>query len=342
MKFCKFVEEVKAEVEKLCGQAYDISVQEILKNNGCLFTGLAFNRKGEEGTAIRPTVYLEAYYDSYVRGDTSVDDAARKILDSAIDSVKSNPFISSFVTGLADFEKVKDKIHYRLVNQERNQELLETVPFVPYCDLAMVFYLLLGKDADTCMTARISRRHMEIWKTDVDTLYRLAKENTPRISPPVIRSMNGVMKEIARSRMGSHYDEEFVDGLLGEMGTVTESMYILTNQMKTNGAAVILYDGVLRDLAEKMGSDLIILPSSCHEVITIPYKDNINAAELETMVRSINSSEVLPEDVLSGSVYWYSRGMDSVHVMSANGLECREQETDLGILDGTLVPGCAV
>ena len=39
------------------------------------------------------------------------------------------------------FDRMKDRIFYRLVSRERNRELLEKTPHVDWMDLSLVFYL---------------------------------------------------------------------------------------------------------------------------------------------------------------------------------------------------------
>ena len=40
----------------------------------------------------------------------------------------------------ASYEKAKDQIAFRLVNFEKNRELLKGVPYKIFCNLAVVFY----------------------------------------------------------------------------------------------------------------------------------------------------------------------------------------------------------
>ena len=62
---------------------------------------------------------------------------------------------------------------------------------------------------------------------------------------------------------------------------------------------------VLSEVAEKFDNDLYILPSSIHECIALPAEgDVLMVAE---MVKVVNSTEVLPEEVLSDSVYKFDR-----------------------------------
>ena len=82
-----------------------------------------------------------------------------------------------------------------------------------------------------------------------------------------------------------------------------------------NGASCILYEGVLAEFAERMGSDVIILPSSIHEAILLPDKDEMDYSDMRDMVKSINESEVPDEDILSDQVYRYSLEKREVEVV---------------------------
>ena len=50
------------------------------------------------------------------------------------------------------YEKVRDRIVFRLINRKANEELLKTIPYVPYLDLAVVFYVLVDVNVHgTCL-----------------------------------------------------------------------------------------------------------------------------------------------------------------------------------------------
>ena len=70
---------------------------------------------------------------------------------------------------------------------------------------------------------------------------------------------------------------------------------------------------VMDKVAEYMDGDVIILPSSIHEVIII--KDGIgNYEDLASMVRDTNGECVAPEEVLTNSVYVYDREAKEIRI----------------------------
>ena len=152
---------------------------------------------------------------------------------------------------------------------------------------------------------------------DTKKLMELAEKNTPRLFPAELKSMEQVLKEIAGTYVRSDYKEEAFDNLSSEPEEIP--LYVLSNQRNLHGAAVILYDGVLREFAGNMRRDLIILPSSIHEVLLIPYEEGSDLSELKQMVMYVNSTEVSEEEILSDNVYYYNRKTNSISIA------CEEQ-----------------
>lgn len=71
---------------------------------------------------------------------------------------------------------------------------------------------------------------------------------------------------------------DMIKGIIGENSledierneSVNDAMFVITNEQKFHGAAAIFYGDCLERLAEKMKSDMYILPSSIHEMLHIP------------------------------------------------------------------------
>ena len=86
----------------------------------------------------------------------------------------------------------------------------------------------------------------------IEQLFKLAAENTKRLLPPVVKSMNDVMRDIF---MKDGMPPEIADMMLGEMPP-EQQMYVISNNKGINGAVSMLYEDGLHELAEKLGSDL--------------------------------------------------------------------------------------
>ncbi len=83
-------------------------------------------------------------------------------------------------------------------------------------------------------------------------------------------------------------------------------MIILTNQSRVYGSQAILSDAALQQVREAMdGQDFVVLPSSVHEVICLPWSDEMKPEDLRQMVREVNGTEVSPQEYLSDNIYKY-------------------------------------
>ena len=69
-------------------------------------------------------------------------------------------------------------------------------------------------------------------------------------------------------------------------------MYVASVENSLNGAGVIAYPDFMNQVAEQVGGDFFVLPSSVHEVLVIPDDGSIDRHDLESMVREVNASEV--------------------------------------------------
>lgn len=305
MELCKFIETVKTEIEELCGKEYQVLIENVLGNNGEKRVGISVRKKGETSS---PLVYLNSYYDRFAADEISMEFIVKDIY--SIFMTEQFPKLSGLE--MKDFKKLRERVTYRLINRELNEELLKSVPYVPYCDLAIVFYLLLDRCGNSRMTSLIHEQQIKLWETDVETLHTLAKENTPVLLPARLRNMKDVILEIAREHLGEDCREELIEDFL-DIGS-KPPIYVLSNTAGLYGAAAVLYDGVLKDFSKKLEKDLLLLPSSVHEMLVIPYEDGIALSELEEMVRRINKAEVPAEEVLADHVYRYSRETEEVSI----------------------------
>ena len=84
-------------------------------------------------------------------------------------------------------------------------------------------------------------------------------------------------------------------------------MYVLTNREKLYGASAMLYSEKMKGLADRLGSDLLILPCSTHEVLLLPDDCDHDYEPYKKMVHAVNTTQVDPEEILSFNLYRYDR-----------------------------------
>ncbi len=290
-----FAEKVSTVVGKVLGSDYRVEIKEVRKNNGVVRTGLAARAKDSD---IVPAVYLEDFLAAYEQGMPFGEVVSSIVCACYRGMMKEKTDMEFF----RHFESVRDRICCRLVGREGNGSLLEEIPHVEFLDLAVCFYYAWSDEVLGRGNILIYNSHMEMWGTSTEELYRLAEVNTPRLFPWVF----GTVPEILCAVEGE-------DGGCGELGDLSPEgipdipMWILTNSTRRYGAACVLYPGILEEMAERMGGDFYVFPSSLHEVILMPCDGMVTVTEeyMKTMISDINNTQVEPEEVLSNSLYLY-------------------------------------
>ena len=305
-----FAEAIKVGFEEAHPEC-SVMVHKVTKNNDLVLTGISIRSREVN---IAPTIYMDDYYNDYKNGRPVMDIIAE--IENIYDTYKLEHNFN--VNSITDFNHVQGKICYKLVNKDKNKELLSDAPYIQFHDLAIVFYVVVSEDSDRTGTITVRNNLMEMWgNPDINDLYRIAKNNTQKRYKGSVFNMIEIMGEIISHNV-DNIEPNIVDDFF-EMNFTYEDnmipMFVATNNKKVNGAGVILYEGLLKAFAEKIGSDFYILPSSVHEVIFVPANGDMDVRYLIQMVKEVNATEVSPSEVLSDNVYKYHVDTDFVEMM---------------------------
>ncbi len=303
MNYSDFCEKVRSAVSEVYGDEAAICVTNVTKNNGLILKGLVIQRKESR---ISPTIYLEQFYAMYEDGMT-FGEVINRIM--ACDRRYTGADIN--VEMFLDFDRMKERIIYKVVNRKMNSELLKSVPYIEWNDLAIVFCCLMESGYDGYATVLVRNEHIRSWDTDAGELYELASVNTPKLMADEIDDIESIISHMLGER--SSGDAEDCDGMADG---ISSAMYVLTNERRIFGATCMLYSRYIRELAMTCDSDLYILPSSIHEVILLPFHGSCDEDYMRTMVREINETQVDVEDRLSDNIYYYDRGSDEIRVVA--------------------------
>ena len=305
MEYQKFYMDLIEEVRANLGTEYVVEVQQVTKNNGVVKQGMVIGLKESK---IRPTIYLENYYGDYCHG-LCLKEIAQAILtlytkEESADNVIQTDF---------NLSKMMDKIVFRVVNHERNKELFKECPHERCLgDLAMVFYCIVDTKDSSVGSFRITHDHLKHFGLSIEELKELAFANTRRMFPPQIRNMEDILVEAIME-----CDEDEISSELKQLKLDDKNgyMYVLTNKQQMFGAGCVLYPDVLQRFSKRVNANVVILPSSVHEQILVPYNESMDIKELSDMVKEINLTQVLEEERLSDSVYLYERRTGEIEVV---------------------------
>lgn len=134
-----FIEKLFDLLREKLGEEVTITQRTIEKSNGISYEGLTIEKKTEY---ISPVVSIDNCYDDYSSG-ISLDEIIKKIVHQYEESTGNNPFLSA--QDIQNYEKIKDRLYMQVVNQEWNKKYLEHKYYVPFLDLAIVFYVDVQK-----------------------------------------------------------------------------------------------------------------------------------------------------------------------------------------------------
>lgn len=284
MTYEQFILAVQERVKEGVGEEVFITIYETVKNNGTKRKGLTFTKKNVN---ISPTVFLEEYYRQFLKGA-----GLEKIVEDILCLYEEVDFRYAWDGSfIKNYNEVKDRIVYRLISRMANKELLEEIPYQEYLDLAVVFYVLVDVNDYGTASMLIRKEHLEIWGISEEDLYIEASRNTPGILGEEFQDMETIIGEIT--------------GIWQE--TTQSRIYVLTNRIRSNGAAVILNEGCMNRIGEILGQNYYVLPSSIHEMIIVPENTGPDQQELSAMVKEINETQVEQEEILSDCAYYYDR-----------------------------------
>ena len=265
-----------------------VMVQRVKKNNQVSMMGLSI---GEQKNYLLPVLYLEPFYRTHLRGQT-IEETMREIA-----CVYQGHQVGFYLDEdkVSDYEYIKKNLFYRVINYEKNKELLKYTPHERFLDLAVTYRWAAYRNHDGMASALVRNKELLMWGISKDQMMKDARENTEKIFPPVMRKIQSVLP--------IHIIEEEIP------------LFVMSNGDYMNGASVILYKDVLRDFAKYMEYDLYILPSSIHEVIILLDNEYAKAPEeLARMVRETNRIVVDREEILSDHVYYYDREKDEIRI----------------------------
>lgn len=220
-------------------------------------------------------------------------------------------------------EAKKSRIIYRLAGCRQDPELLErSVKRDVFGNLTAVLSLELMTDLPRGIRAerRITREDAARWGMKEEELWNYAWKNTPRRYPAVLRPLDEVLRELIRAQAKDTDQDLLERELLNDRRMQVNQkrpLYVLTNLMGVNGAAALLYPGILESAAKQIGGDLLILPSSIHEVLIQKWDGEIDLEVAAEMVKIINRQDVAPEEVLADCVYVYRKDSGKIECVRA-------------------------
>lgn len=267
------------------------------KNNGVQMEGLMLRKVGEQ---IAPNFYLNQQFEEWKQGTKSLYDIVTDICHVFEEELQNNQHLAETIC--FEWDKMKQSIFLRLINRDKNKELLKKVPYMEFMDLAVVYFYSIDIADDVQGTVILTKEHQKLLGITKEELHQKAVENTKRFRPVKLYQMGDLIDSVGQ-KLG-------VEGL--EFNTEINFMYLFSNENNMFGAVAMFFEEELKKLAERLQCNFYILPSSVHEVILVPDNTMISLEKFLEMVKEINETQVKETEVLSDSVYYYDKKIESL------------------------------
>ena len=258
-----------------------------MKNNGTLRSGITLKKETGQGTF--PFVYLEPFYPEAAPGlsmEAIADEVSRRLM--------CPPAFVPFKEGFPDEEDILKQVIFRLVNHSRNEDFLRMIVNRDFLDLSLLYGLYAeGPDGESavCFLKKDTYRKFDISEEE---LFRAAFKNSARLFHECLEGVH--------SLLGMEVEEEW--------------MYVLSNRPRLYGASALIYGNSLEILAREKEADILILPSSVHELILVP-RTYTDYRDLKALIKEVNDRNTPPEDVLSDNAYIYRKDTGRIEIFTA-------------------------
>lgn len=155
-------------------------------------------------------------------------------------------------------------------------------------DLVVEYRIDVGDIASMLVTSSLAKNHN--WTEE--RLWQASKQYTGFIYEDMMELLQGVLPE------GVELEEYKMN-----------PMYVASNRARCKGAGAMLCDEVLSSVAEELGCDLTIIPSSIHEVLLV---QEVDAEYVKPMIHDVNAEQLAEDEVLGDGPYVYRRESHSL------------------------------
>ena len=198
---------------------------------------------------------------------TAVEDIAEGVIEFA---KKNNRTVIPDGIDVVDYESARKHLGLMVIGAEENREYNST----------------------GCI--KIKKELLMAWEVTAQEVMEEAKQNSARVMPPTFKLMSDILRE------NSNLD-------LDDLCVPEEAeLFVVSNRYFVCGASVAFYPGFLESIGKALGTDFYVLPSSINELILLRDLGQ-NPLELLQIVKTVNRTQLQPEEVLADAVYYYSR-----------------------------------
>ena len=240
------------------------------------------------GGRIAISFKLNEAYKDFESGSVGLDEIVSAMCDTKVDPAEIAK-VNTFADMLIDFDSSSSsKLELKLQSKKPEFGLADEVVPGIWRSVCVV---------DGWFSTVVTDQILQNWNRNYEELVQIALQNTSEWEL-------FTMKQTIIAEMD---DLDSTDLDLADLD-LADQMFILRTKGRY-GASVLMNEDAMQATAERLGGDLIVLPSSIYEVIVLKAKKfGSDFSELTEMVKEVNTSLADERNVLAWQAYYYSKG----------------------------------
>jgi hypothetical protein len=221
-------------------------------------------------------------------------------------------YINEFdvIDKIKNFDTVRERLSVRILNPDIHGKMLEGLISKPFLDLSVTFAVTVIEKDNIRGIVRVTKELADIWGVTADDMLKAALKNERGNGKFCVDKLFNTLENMAADNPELKAEMENVEHFKNL------KMYTIFEKTFTNGSAGLLMNDLLEDFSNRVDSDIIILPSSINELVCITDDSERDYDWLKMIVKEINDTSVPHEEILSYSVYRYSREEDAVSIVA--------------------------
>lgn len=290
----EFIERASAE------KGFNVSIQELELNNGFAVYGFKF----DEETEVPIVFNIDKAMEKFVNREIELEDAYHEVAQIIENANIANKKIKNI---RLNKEYILNNVFFETINFSENITRLDELPFTKILDLANIFRVKLDVSVDSMnkgepLSFLVDNNLLNKYFITLEELNLHAKMNMFKWQTPIFFPLF-LSFELEK---WDEYDHDYSTD-------VTNELYCLTYRDSRYGSTLINSGEKLEEIANRLNSDLIIIPSSTEELLVFRKFENWKKLALGLMEQKQHISEEL---FLSNNLYEYKRGEKALHIVS--------------------------
>lgn len=298
----KLIEYLKDKVK----EDVEIDFRKIVKSNDVVMDSIVLFGFNE---TVSRNYYVDELYSRYEEGD-SIKEIGDYIIENRRFDNGRKIDGEKLIHKMNDYNYMLDgHLFVRLMNREKSKEFLADKAYIPWLDLAIVFYSLIEQSNEDMASIAVPTQVFKNWNKTLDEAMQDALKLTETIFPSRRFDLYEVMK--------AGMDEDMFSEIMNPPEEPESAgILIQTNKMGINGATTILYKDCLKEVAEENNVDKIyIIPSSIHECLLIIDDVGISSGDgIVSIIKYVNATSLDANEILSDNLYVYDAHTNNITI----------------------------